>query len=214
MPFVLIVDDDAAVRETLCDAFAGAYFCQSASSAEEALAMMETERFDVVVTDISMPGMSGVEMFGQIRQSQPDTPVIFLSGIGDENYRAGVLALGAYAYHFKPYKLTDIEDSVASAIAHQRELEARRKYSNNELLPGESKLFALSLFAAKLDGKETAHDVRVIFASSEGEAQHRGADYANEKWPRPEGWVEHHIVAVEVEPDTISKAASLIPTQD
>jgi len=215
MPFLLIVDDDPAIRENLCDVFAGAYFCQSAGSAEEALVMMKSERFDVVVTDISMPGMSGVELFGQIKQSQPDTPVIFLSGIGDESYRTGVLALGAYAYHFKPYKLSEIEKSVADAVEHHRQLlVARRPYSADEVVRGQSKLYALSLFAGKLDGKETDHDARVIFASSEGEAKHKGIEYAHEKWPRSGGWIEHRIVAVEIEQETISKAASLIPNQD
>ena len=122
MPFVLVVDDDPIIRENLCDLFAGEYFCQSAATAEEALTMMNSERFDVVVTDISMPGMSGVELFGQIRQRQPDTPVIVLSGIGDQAYRTGLLSLGAYAYHFKPYKREEIEATVASAIEHHRRL--------------------------------------------------------------------------------------------
>lgn len=214
MPFVLIVDDDSAIRENLCDLFAGAYFCQSAASAEEALVMMESERFDVVVTDISMPGMSGLELFGQIRQREPDTPVIFLSGIGDETYRAGVLALGAYAYHFKPYKLTEIETTVAAAVEHHRELIAARRSNAEGKLNGQAKLFALSMCAAKENGGETAHDAKVIFAASEAEAKHKGFYYANEKWPRNESWVEHRIVAVEIQQDVIAKAATFVPHQE
>jgi DNA-binding response OmpR family regulator len=210
MPFVLVVDDDPIIRENLCDLFAGEYFCQSAASSEEALVMMDSDRFDVVITDISMPGMSGVELFGQIRQRQPDTPVIVLSGIGDQAYRSGLLNLGAFAYHFKPYKPAEIEASVASAIEHHRRLVAARRRQPG----GESKLYVLSMFAAKPNGLASAHEPEVVFASSEAEAKHKGIDQANEKWPRADGWIEHNVIAVEVQPDIISRAASLIPGQD
>src|SRR3989441_363926 len=171
MPFVLVVDDDPIIRENLCDLFAGEYFCQSAASAEEALTMMDSDRFDVVVTDISMPGMSGVELFGQIRQRQPDTPVIVLSGIGDQAYKSGLLNLGAFAYHFKPYKPAEIEASVASAIEHHRRLVAARRRQLDEPTEGESKLYVLSIFAAKPNGLASAHEPEVVFASSEAEAK-------------------------------------------
>jgi len=214
MPFVLVVDDDPIIRENLCDLFAGEYFCQSAATAEEALTMMNSERFDVVVTDISMPGMSGVELFGQIRQRQPDTPVIVLSGIGDQAYRTGLLSLGAYAYHFKPYKREEIEATVASAIEHHRRLlMARQRYTDED--GGEKlKLYVLSIYAAKPDGREAAHKPDVVIASSEDEAKQQGIEKANEKWPRLDGWVEHRVIAAEVQEDIISRAASLISKHD
>ena len=213
MPFVLVVDDDPIIRENLCDLFAGEYFCQSAATAEEALTMMNSERFDVVVTDISMPGMSGVELFGQIRQRQPDTPVIVISGIGDQAYRTGMLNLGAYAYHFKPYKREEIEASVASAIEHHRRLlMARDRYTAED---GEEKpkLYVLSIYAVKPDGVE-AHEPHVVIASSEDAAKQEGIKKANEKWPPLDGWVEYGAIAAEVQEDIVSRAASLISKQD
>jgi DNA-binding NtrC family response regulator len=116
MAAILIVDDDQTIRDTLYDLFSEEHLCHSAETAEQALAWLENDTYDVVLTDISMPGMSGVELLGQVRQSQPQTPVIIISGISDEGHAKGLLKLGAYAYLLKPFRLEEVEERVNSAL--------------------------------------------------------------------------------------------------
>src|SRR5947209_6522085 len=74
MAAILIVDDDDAVRDVLYDLFNEEHLCHAASSAEQALAFIHEQPYDVVLTDISMPGLSGVELLGHLRQSSPTRP--------------------------------------------------------------------------------------------------------------------------------------------
>jgi DNA-binding NtrC family response regulator len=213
MAFLLVVDDDETVRENLCDLFAGEHFCQAAESAEKAIALLSAERFDLVMTDISMPGMSGIELLGHVRGSQPDTPVIIISGINDQEYAAGLLKLGAYDFLLKPFQLEEVEASVASAIEHHRRLlKARRKHSVEE----KQRPYALSIFAAnaRSSGEETAHEARVVLASSVDDAKQKGFELVHEKYPRGEGWISHNVAALEIERDFISQAASLFAKED
>jgi DNA-binding NtrC family response regulator len=120
MAAILIVDDDDAVRDTLYDLFSDLHLCHSASSAEQALAFVREQPYDVVLTDISMPGLSGVELLGTLRQTQPDTPVIIVSGIGDRSHAEGLVRLGAFDFILKPFRLEEVEESVARAIEQRR----------------------------------------------------------------------------------------------
>ena len=120
MAAILIVDDDDAVRDTLYDLFSEYHLCHSASSAEQALAFVREQPYDVVLTDISMPGLSGVELLGMLRQTQPDTPVIIVSGIGDRSHAEGLVRLGAFDFILKPFRLEEVEESVARAIEQRR----------------------------------------------------------------------------------------------
>ena len=120
MASVLIVDDDEAVRDTLLDLFSDDHLCHGAPTVETALSFLEVETYDVVLTDISMPGLSGVELLGIIRQRQPDTPVIIISGIGDRAHADGLIKLGAFDYILKPFRLEQVEASVARALKSRR----------------------------------------------------------------------------------------------
>jgi two-component system, NtrC family, response regulator PilR len=116
MAAILIVDDDDAIRDTLYDLFSEEHLCHAANTAEVALAFVQEQTYDVVLTDISMPGLSGLELLSLLRQSQPNTPVIVISGIGDRLHAEGLIRLGAYDYILKPFRLETIEESVAKAL--------------------------------------------------------------------------------------------------
>jgi len=120
MAAILIVDDDDAVRDTLYDLFSEDHLCHSASSAEQAMGWIHDQPYDVVLTDISMPGLSGVELLGLLRQTQPDTPVIIVSGIGDRSHAEGLVRLGAFDFILKPFRLEEVEESVARAVEQRR----------------------------------------------------------------------------------------------
>src|SRR5688572_3204513 len=105
MSLILVVDDDENIRDTLYELLSGEYQCQTAETAEKALARLEAGSYDVVITDISMPGLSGLELLGHVRQKYPDTTVIVISGISDQEYAQGMIRLGAFDYLLKPFRL-------------------------------------------------------------------------------------------------------------
>ncbi|HYH84161.1 MAG TPA: response regulator [Pyrinomonadaceae bacterium] len=120
MAAILIVDDDVAVRDVLYDLFAGDHMCHAAGTAEQALAFISEQSYDVVLTDISMPGLSGLELLSHMHQSQPDTPVIVISGIGDRTHAEGLTRLGAFDFILKPFRLEIVEGSVARALNRRK----------------------------------------------------------------------------------------------
>src|SRR5919205_3246575 len=126
MAAILIVDDDDSVRDVLYDLLCDEHLCHSASTAEQALSFIREQPYDVVLTDISMPGLSGVELLGHLRQTRPDTLVIVVSGIGDRAHAEGLRRLGAFDFIYKPFKLRTVEESLTRALEHNRALKARR----------------------------------------------------------------------------------------
>jgi DNA-binding NtrC family response regulator len=116
MADILVVDDDEVIRDTLCELLSGEYDCQTADSAETALTKLEAQSFDVVLTDISMPGLNGMELLNRVLQSYPGTSVIIISGLTDEEQARNLMELGASDYLLKPFRLEVVEDSVRRAI--------------------------------------------------------------------------------------------------
>ena len=122
MPRVLVVDDDESIRDTPYELLSERYLCQTAETAEKAFSRLQADSYDVVLTDISMPGLSGLELLGQVRQKFPDTPVIIISGISDQEHAQGLIKLGAFDFLLKPFKLEVVEKSVSRAIEFRRHL--------------------------------------------------------------------------------------------
>jgi DNA-binding NtrC family response regulator len=126
MAAILIVDDDDSVRDVLYELFSEEHMCHVAATAEQALTYLREQTYDAVLTDISMPGLSGLELLGRLRQEQPDTPVIVISGIGDRTHAEGLTRLGAFDFILKPFSLGAVEESVGRALQHSRALKERR----------------------------------------------------------------------------------------
>jgi two-component system response regulator PilR (NtrC family) len=122
MSRILVVDDDVTIRDTLYELLSEDYLCQTAETAEQAFARLEVDAYDVVLTDISMPGLSGLELLGQVRQRFPDIPVIIISGISDQEHAQGLIKLGAFDFLLKPFKLEVVEKSVKRAIEFRKHL--------------------------------------------------------------------------------------------
>ena len=81
MPRILVVDDEAAIRTLLCAVFQGAgYEVRSAAAGHEALALLDAETFDAVLSDIVMPGMDGHELMRWVSQRHPKTACVLMSG--------------------------------------------------------------------------------------------------------------------------------------
>ena len=119
MAEILVVDDDDIIRETLCELLSEDYACQTAATAEEALAKLESQPFDVVLTDVSMPGLSGLDLLNRVVKLYPGTPVIIVSGLSDQEQAQSLMAMGAFDYLLKPFRLEVVEDSVRRAVEHR-----------------------------------------------------------------------------------------------
>ena len=116
MSTILIVDDDDAIRETLYDLLSDRYECQTAGMAEEALQYLAIETYDAVLTDIAMPGLTGLELLRRVQQENSGTPVILMSGKGAEQDGDALITMGAFAYVTKPFSLDQIELIVERAV--------------------------------------------------------------------------------------------------
>jgi DNA-binding NtrC family response regulator len=116
MADILVVDDDDVIRDTLHELLSADYSCQTASTAEEALAKLEAQRFEVVLTDISMPGLDGKELLEKVVEMYPGTPVIIISGHTDQEQALSLMNRGAFDFLLKPFRLEIVEESVKRAL--------------------------------------------------------------------------------------------------
>ncbi|MFZ0064344.1 MAG: response regulator [Pyrinomonadaceae bacterium] len=130
MSRILVVDDDETIRDTLYELLSEEHDCQTAQTAEQALARLEVDSYDLVLTDISMPGLSGLELLGHVRQKYPDTPVIIISGISDQEHAQGLIRLGAFEFLLKPFRLEVVEKSVKRALDRRRHLRQAPRSAN------------------------------------------------------------------------------------
>jgi DNA-binding NtrC family response regulator len=120
MAEILIVDDDEVLRETLCELLASEHHCEPVNTAEEALRRLEAHRFDVVLTDMTMPGLSGGELLTRVLELYPGTPVIMISGLSDQDQAQSLISRGAFDYLLKPFRLEVVEESVKRAVVQRR----------------------------------------------------------------------------------------------
>lgn len=127
MATLLIVDDDTLIRDTLHELLSPSHECHTADRAEQALAYLDIETYDAVLTDISMPGLSGRELLRHIQAKHSATPVIVISGMPDEGDGKELISLGAFAYFAKPFNLDEIEEAVDRAIARHQELKSENQ---------------------------------------------------------------------------------------
>ena len=120
MAEILIVDDDDVIRDTLDELLSSEYRCETAETAEKALDKLAAASFDVVLTDISMPGLNGLELLQRVLELYPETPVIIISGISDQEHAEELIELGAFEYLLKPFRLEVVEQSVKRALEFRR----------------------------------------------------------------------------------------------
>jgi len=127
-PHLLIVDDEAEVRGVLNDLLCDAYDCTEASSAEEALDSLRNHDYQLVISDITMSGMSGLEMIPHVKAISPETVIVMISGMQTIESAINALRLGAFDYLMKPFDLRQAEAAVCRALNHHELIVAKRLY--------------------------------------------------------------------------------------
>jgi putative nucleotidyltransferase with HDIG domain len=131
LPRILIVDDEREITEILADLLSEDYECLKAGSAEQALDCLRVGDFHLVISDITMPGMSGLEMIPHVKQLSPDTVVVMISGMQTVESAIGALRLGAFDYLMKPFDLRQVEAVVKRALEYHELVVAKRRYENH-----------------------------------------------------------------------------------
>ena len=127
MKQIYVVDDDDNIRELLLRFMDElGYESKSAPNGEEALAHLKSHRPDLVLLDILMPGISGLDVLQEALKLYPDLPVIMISGFADEDMAKDALSLGAYDFFLKPFSL----ETVKSVLAMKLDIEALDSVSN------------------------------------------------------------------------------------
>ena len=124
---ILVVDDESAIRYSITKTLQRVgYQVDSAASGEEAIQKMQQQPFDVILTDIRMPGISGVDLLAKVKEQAPDAIVILLTGYASLDTAVESLRLGAHDYLIKPSSSQDIRDSVSRGIERAHNLKRRR----------------------------------------------------------------------------------------
>jgi len=118
---VLVVDDHARARESMADVLRHAgHQVQCCSCAAEALQVLQTARYDCIVTDLKMPGMTGIELIIQLRQRQCTTQIVMVTAHATVATAVEAMRHGAFDYIEKPFEADALERLVTQAMRHGR----------------------------------------------------------------------------------------------
>ena len=128
---ILIVDDEPEITSILFDLFEDQHDCTTAGSAEEALAQLARKDFELVISDITMPGMNGLDMIPHVHRMRPNTVVVMISGMQTVESAIGALRLGSFDYVMKPFDLRQVEAVVKRALEHQELIVAKQRYEDH-----------------------------------------------------------------------------------
>ncbi|MBP1965027.1 response regulator [Paenibacillus aceris] len=131
MKKVMLVDDEILIRETIRDSIKweqeGFIYCGDAPDGEMALTLIEQLRPDIVITDIMMPFMNGLELSAIVRDRNPEVKIIILTGHEDFGYARTALRMGVHDYCLKPIRASDLIQllrTVSELIDKEREIKA------------------------------------------------------------------------------------------
>ena len=128
LPEILIVDDEPGVRDLLTDLLSEKYDCMTAASGDEAIGLIRTHLPDLVISDINMPGMSGIEMIPKVYELSPDIVVMMISGNQKLDSAIEAIRAGAFDFIKKPFDLDHVEMAVRRAVDHHLLIVEKRKH--------------------------------------------------------------------------------------
>jgi putative nucleotidyltransferase with HDIG domain len=126
---VLVVDDDEGIRRLLGSYLQHlGYSVESAASTNDAIRAIEKGYFDLIVSDIRMPGRDGMELLAWVTKNRRETGIIMLSGCDDVKLAVRAMRDGALDYIVKPFELANVAQTISTAIGRQKQESEREKY--------------------------------------------------------------------------------------
>lgn len=188
MSKILVIEDESAIRRVLVKILAEESDSYNVQEAEDGLAGIEIikkEDFDLVLCDIKMPKMDGVEVLEAAKKIKPEIPFIMISGHGDLDTAVNTMRLGAFDYISKPPDLNRLLTTVRNAL-DKKELVAenkilKKKVSKNFEMIGESTEIGT---IKEMIEKVAPTDARVLITGSNGTGKELVAHWLHEKSPR------------------------------
>ncbi len=191
MPNIIVIEDEAAIRRVLTKILSEENDTYKVYEAEDGLIGIEkikNDDFDLVLCDIKMPKMDGVEVLEAIKKIKPEIPVVMISGHGDLDTAVNTMRLGAFDYISKPPDLNRLLNTVRNAL-DRKELVVenkllKKKVSKNYEMIGESK--ALSQIKDMIE-KVAQTDARVLITGPNGTGKELVAHWLHQKSERSKG---------------------------
>jgi putative two-component system response regulator len=174
---ILVVDDEPYICELIQRWMtAEGYECATAFNGEMAVELLQEEEFHLVVTDIMMPGMSGLDLLTLIRKEYPDVVVVMVTAIDDRKTGILALELGACGYVIKPFEKNEILINVANALQRREVTKLSQQYDHHltehveqhvvEVHQREQLLLRVIAAVGSRHGETEAHVLRVGRCSS------------------------------------------------
>ena len=191
MPKILIIEDEAAIRRVLVKILSEENDTYQVEEAEDGLLGMEkikSDDFDLVLCDIKMPKMDGVEVLEATKKIKPETPMVMISGHGDLDTAVNTMRLGAFDYISKPPDLNRLLNTVRNAL-DRKELvvenkKLKKKVSKKYEMIGDSE--AISQIKEIID-KVAPTDARVLITGPNGTGKELVAHWLHQKSERSKG---------------------------
>lgn len=191
MPKILVIEDEASIRRVLVKILSEENESYQVEEAEDGLAGIEKikkEDYDLVLCDIKMPKMDGVEVLEAAKKIKPETTIVMISGHGDLDTAVNTMRLGAFDYISKPPDLNRLLNTVRIAL-DRKELVVenkmlKKKVGRNYEMIGESKAIA---HIKDMIEKVAATDARVLITGPNGTGKELVAHWLHQKSERSKG---------------------------
>ena len=188
MSKILIIEDEAAIRRVLVKIISEENDTYKVAEAEDGLLgleMIKNNDYDLVLCDIKMPKMDGVEVLEKTKKIKPETPIVMISGHGDLDTAVNTMRLGAFDYISKPPDLNRLLNTVRNALEKKtlvvENKRLKKKVSKNYEMIGESNAIT---HIKKIIEKVAATDARVLITGPNGTGKELVAHWLHEKSER------------------------------
>jgi DNA-binding NtrC family response regulator len=173
---ILVVDDDADTTKMLCQllglTLTAQHHCLTAASADEAFRLLDSTFFHLVITDINMPGTTGISLCQRIYENHPNTVVVMMSAMTDINYAIEAMRAGAFDYLVKPVQAGQLTSTVERALNYQGSL-MKRHYCQQSLEEEVRDLFALNARVRTTRSQEAAGEAARSETARSGAARNK-----------------------------------------
>ncbi len=204
MPKILVIEDEAAIRRVLTKILSEESDSYQVEEAEDGLAGIEKikkEDYDLVLCDIKMPKMDGVEVLEAVKKIKPETPMVMISGHGDLDTAVNTMRLGAFDYISKPPDLNRLLNTVRIALDTKtlvvENKMLKKKVSKKYEMIGDSD--AISHIKDMIE-KVSATDARVLITGPNGTGKELVAHWLHQKSARSKGpLIEVNCAAIPAE---------------
>jgi DNA-binding NtrC family response regulator len=201
MAEILLIEDESAIRRVLSKILAEENSTYNITEAPDGLAGMELAKdndYDLILCDIKMPKMDGVEVLEAIKKIKPEIPVVMISGHGDLDTAVNTMRLGAFDYISKPPDLNRLLNTVRNALDRKtlvvENSRLKKKVSKNYEMVGESELITI---IKNIIEKVAPTDARVLITGGNGTGKELVAHWLHEKSNRFKGpFIEVNCAAI------------------